>query len=868
MKKMFKTLFTLAIALTFAIGAMAQGTLKGKVVSASDNEALPGANIILKGTSNGTTTAADGTFQLDVNKQNGIIIISFIGYESKSLIFDVTKPDLGTITLESDAMSLEDIVVIGSGVIDLSEDRITPIASTTIPKIEIQEKAGNWDLPEILKSTPSVQNVKGGGFGDGAMYLRGFDQTNTAFLLNGQPINGMEDGKMYWSNWSGVLDIASAVQVQRGLGSSKLAISSVGGTVNLVTKTVDMKKGGFIQGMAGNDNYIKSTGYYSTGLMENGFAVSAMFGHWQGNGYMDAAKGQGQTYFLSLGYKPNDNNIFNFLITGAPQWHGAAGGDKISDYLDHGRRYNSWMGYYNGETYPGGRNYYHKPVINLSWDWTINNNTTLSTVAYASFGRGGFAYPQGRTFYSFSTEDGYIDYDAIEANNATNADADNFIKSSVNSHNWYGVISNLKYEFSENLSFNVGFDARSYHGIHFRTAADLMGATPEITSTYNGTYSLTESTGYNPWKNFFMLADRKQHFSYDYEEAINYLGAFGQVEYSLNNFSAFLQGAVSTQSHLKTDFWNYSTAKDAEKVTNPGFNLKTGASYNINENNIVFVNAGYYSRQPFHDDLFVNIRASNELNPFGNMNQKITGLEAGYKFKSEYVSANLNLYHTIWDNRILSSAKDTDNNGESDVFYQSSGIKEVHQGIELEVFARPMDNLKVNGFASIGDWTYNGNVETRSYDLNDVLLSEGDIAYIDGVKIGNAAQVTGGINAAYKIIKNLSIDATLNYFNNLYASIDLGASEYETANNRGSIKLPGYETVDMGVSYKIPVGDKKQNIQFRLNVNNILDKFYIENSSTNFFAEEGDETWEGINVNNKVDLGYGTTWNFSIRFNF
>ena len=47
---------------------------------------------------------------------------------------------------------------------------------------------------------------------------------------------------MYWSNWSGMSDIANFIQIQRGLGSSKLAISSVGGTVNFVTKATEKNK--------------------------------------------------------------------------------------------------------------------------------------------------------------------------------------------------------------------------------------------------------------------------------------------------------------------------------------------------------------------------------------------------------------------------------------------------------------------------------------------------------------------------------------------------------------------------------------------------------------------------------------------------
>ena len=49
----------------------------------------------------------------------------------------------------------------------------------------------------------------------------------------------MENGRVYWSNWSGLGDVTAAMQVQRGLGASKLAINSIGGTINIITKSTD-----------------------------------------------------------------------------------------------------------------------------------------------------------------------------------------------------------------------------------------------------------------------------------------------------------------------------------------------------------------------------------------------------------------------------------------------------------------------------------------------------------------------------------------------------------------------------------------------------------------------------------------------------
>lgn len=856
MKKMY---FAIAAFLLTAIG-FSQGTITGSVVDGDFGDPLPGANIMVQGTTTGVAADFDGNFTIEVSQSSGTLVISYIGFISKKVNF-TTVGNIGTISLNPDAQELEGVVIVGSGIIDLAEDRQTPIAVSTIKAREIREKTGNWDLPELLKSTPSVQNVKGGGFGDGQMFLRGFDQTNTAFLLNGQPINGMEDGKMYWSNWSGVLDIANAVQVQRGLGSSKLAISSVGGTVNIVTKTLDKREGGFFQSMIANDNYIKTTGYYSTGIMENGLSVAAMLGHWQGDGYVNNTGGQGQTYFLSFGYVPNENNIFNFLITGAPQWHAAAGSDNLRTFLDNGRKYNSWNtpnvnspNTLNGGAYPGGRNIYHKPVANLSWDLTFNDTASLSSVLYGSIGRGSFAQ-------------------LITDRNTGEA---LYARGSNNNHNWGGLVTNFNKQINENLNFNIGADVRLYNGIHFRDVREFIGVNSvSASSNYNGgAYELTNAYGgINPWNiTFNPNDDHSQRFGYDYEERINYAGVFGQLEYSKGAFSTFFQGSASTQSHIREEFLNAANegqSEESEKVNNPGFNVKAGVAYNLSEQNAIFANAGYYSRQPYHSDLYIDDRNSNELNPLATENQKITGLEGGYKFMGDILSANLNVYYTIWDNRIQYSSDDTNNDNIVDEFTQTSPLKQVHSGVELEVFARPADGLNFQGFVSIGNWEYDGNVTTTTSDENGNIISTGDPSYIDGVKIGQAAQFTAGISGDYEILPRLKLDANWNLYDNLYGSTLFGDSEFSTANNRGAIKLPSYDTMDAGLSYRMLVGkDNNKSIQFRLNINNVFDEVYLESSSDNTHVEPGDDVWNGVNTDNRVRFGYGRTWNFNLRYNF
>ena len=857
----------MTVAFLFSTVIMAQSTVTGTVIDAELNSPLPGANIIEEGTTNGVSSDFDGNFTITTEAASGQVVISYVGYNSVTIVFN-SDTNLGAIKLTPDN-SLDEIVIIGSGILNLAEGRKTPIAVSTIKASQIQEKTGNSDLPELLKSTPSVHTTQRGGFGDGQLFLRGFNQTNTAFLLNGQPINSPEDGRMFWSNWSGVLDVAQAVQVQRGLGSSKLAISSVGGTVNIVTKTIDKKEGGFIQQMIANDGYTKSSVSYSTGLMENGLAVTAMFGHWRGDGYVDHTEGQGQTYFLSFGYKVNENHLLNLMLTGAPQWHAAAGSGDLSDFLDpaenggRGRRYNSWNATgidspnnLNSGVYPGGRNVYHKPVMNLNWDWNINEKSSLSTVLYGSKGRGAFVQSQF---------------------NRTTREA-TYARGSNNNHDWYGLVTNYNNELSENLSLNVGADVRLYNGIHYRSVNEFFSLdSVGDSSTYNGgSYDITETFGgINPWNLLFNSNDdhaQRLHPYYDYEEKINYLGVFGQLEYSNDEFSAFFQGSASTQSHVRTEYGNSSVegkGEESEKVNNPGFNIKTGLAYNLNSENIVFANLGYYSRQPYHSDLFIDDRASNQLNPLSDENQKITGLEAGYKYMGDKISANVNLYYTIWDNKIDFDSEDTDDDNIADIFYSTSAIKQVHFGGELEVFARLTDKFQLQGFLSIGDWQYDGNVTLTATDDTGALVSAGDVSYIDGVKIGNAAQFTAGIGAKYEICSQFKVDANWNQYDKLYGNANYGGSEFSTADNRGSIELPSFDTVDAGLSYKMLVGENDQNsLQFRLNVNNLFSEVYLEYSDENKHVDSGDDVWNGVNTENRVRFGYGRTWNFSMRFNF
>ena len=771
--------------------------------------------------------------------------------------------------IEDENVSLGETLIIGKGVIDLQDDRKTPIAATTIKKEAIEQKVTGLDITQAFVNTPSITVAgQSGGFGESRVVTRGFDQSNTAFLLNGQPINGMEDGKVYWSNWSGMSDVANAVQIQRGLGSSKLAISSVGGTYNFVTKATDKKQGGFFSAGIGNNEYYKSTVAYNTGLINNKFGVSVMFSHWQGNGYNLGSAGQGQNYFISLGYKPTRRHTINLLITGAPQWHDQNSRSTIANYLKYGRKYNPNIGYLNGSEYNVRRNYYHKPVANLNWDWEINNQLSLSTVVYASFGRGGGSSTAG----SFSTDatTGLKNIQDVFDRQANGGESKGYVYSSVNNHQWFGAVSNLNYKINRNFNFNVGVDVRTFKGEHYKQLNDLLGGDYAMDYTNknrpNGT-NVSRIYSQNPWKSVTSYAgNADEKLGWDYDEKINYGGLFAQFEYTGDNFTAFFQGAISDQTNQRLDRFNYldsDSKQKSEKLENFGYNLKGGASYTISKNHQIFANAGYYSRQPFQNNLFMNYK--NDVNPFAE-NEEIVGIEAGYKFKSKNFWANFNAYYTTWANRITStSALITDPTSPRFNQYEytvNRGVEEVHKGLELEVNYKPLRTLTLTGFASLGDWTYKGETRSTKYDEDQNVISNGDAKpeNWDGLKVGDAAQTQFGAGVTYEFVKGLSVDADYRYNGDFYSS------KVDEAN--GNLKLPSYNLMDAGVTYNFNVSPKNKFI-LRLNVNNVLNHIYISEASTNYQdGYKGGDNYNGINVNNQVYFGYGRTWNASVKFTF
>ena len=898
----------------------AGGTITGKITEAGTNEVLPGANVIIEGTRMGAASGINGVYTIsNVPPGEYNLVVNFIGYKSQEE--QVTVEQGRTVTtnfvLESQVLTGREVYILA----DRARERETPVAFSTVKKTDMEARLGSRDIPLVMNVTPSVYATPGGGgAGDSRINVRGFNQRNVAIMINGVPVNDMENGWVYWSNWDGLGDASSSIQMQRGLSAVNLATPSIGGTMNILTDPTAMSSGAMFKQELGNDGFLKTTLSAATGLINEKFAFNGTIVRKTGDGLVDKTWTDAWAYYFGGSWQVNKANRLEVYAVGAPQRHGqnlymqniAAYSHDYAKELDDydpaaleaykesssGRLYNqTWntvSSSYGGQQAVGTNtfdrfdsgflnereNFYHKPIVNLNWYSQLSSKWNIFSTLYWSGGQGGGTgtldnrIPDGdRTtgafIWDYASEPTRIpDWNANIAMNRGDTDRKGnpktpgeslaILRNSRNNQNTYGLISKANFKASDALDVNFGIDWRTAQIEHYREVRDLLG----------GDYMIRYDSDF--WGEDGARVGLGDKVAYNNTNTVDWLGFFGQGEYSLGRITAYGMAGYSTINYTFVD--HFADAGDGSELTlesdpTSGYQVKGGAKYSVTEQLDAFGNVGYVSKVPIFDEVIDDVNGVFADNP---ENEKFTSFELGLNYFAGQFTAKVSYYYTQWADRAVSRGITNLDGSEAIIFL--SGMNQLHTGLEFEGAYQPINWFRLDLAGSFGSWNYLNDVsgQYKDYDNPDQPTVDYNF-YLDGLKVGDAPQTQLALAPSFYPVRGLFLQTVYRYYANHYS--DFNPLDRDDPTDRAqSWKSPSYGVFDFHASYKLPVNLGPVGLTLSAHIFNALDEIYVQdavdNSSYNAYRIDGAIVNPHSADAAEVYLGLPRSFNIGLQLNY
>lgn len=858
------------------------GNISGAAKMSPGDDFVAGAKITLL--KQGAAVARVATNDL------GTYVLENIPFGNYQIMFTLPLTDTIRFDIQLNQVSLvqnftiratqevREIRVIGN----LVNGQNVPVAVTKIDTKKITEELASRDLPMLLNGTPGVYATnRGGGDGDARINVRGFDQRNVGVMIDGVPVNDMENGAVYWSNWFGLDAITSQMQVQRGLGATKIAMPSIGGTINIITQGVGTKKGGSFKQEYATGNFLRSSLSYNTGMTPSGWGLTLSASYKQGQGWVEGTPTQGFFGYTKIS-KRLDKHLLTLSAFAAPQQHGQRSFYHGIQYWDTDRsetlgvpfdstlllndmgiRYNQHWGYVTNEAgereiLNERRNFYNKPQITLKDFWSVNDKLDISNLAYLSVGRGG-----GTSIFNSSAvlrdSNFNIDWDQMITENQVNSlfgtpnidplysdteiKASQILLASINNHFWLGYLGQFNYQYSKTTAFSGGLDYRYYEGRHYQIITNLLGADYFVSAA-----------NFNDPDPMQRVGDKiaKNTFNADRDGIVTYAGVFGQVEHSGERINWFANVSTILNGYKGIDYFQRKVLELSDTTLRigaldtityngqtyhagtpgleyfatdwkyiPGITLKGGLSYKLNKFQDIYCNLGYLNRTP----QFSNVIDNNSNSFFGEIvNEIIYAVEGGYHYSNKHFGVNYNAYFTNWKNKPFpyGVAVPDPNDPTEFIRVNINGMDAIHMGQEIDVAWEISSKLSFDFMFSIGNWIWNSSktVFIPQYDSLEFTFDA------KGVHVGDAAQTAIAASLRYEPIKNAYIKVQGQFFDRYYANFD----PFSLQGSNGGIdswRIPSYSLINLFAGYRF------KQFSFGGAITNLLNTSFISDANNN-----------------------------------
>jgi iron complex outermembrane recepter protein len=806
--------------------------ISGSVKDSTDNS--PVAHAILRLLPGGDSTFTDdnGYFRFE-EVPPGLyqLTVGAPGYVAKTSA--VRAPgQLFTIALLRRIYHLHPILVTAQ----IAQARRSPVTFSNLTSRVIKDQYVAQDVPVILSQLPSITQYSENGEGIGYSYItmRGFDQRRISIMINGIPQNDPEDHNVYWIDVPDLQASAQTIQVQRGAGNEFYGAPAIGGSINLETNNLGTQReltfsygagssgesfaGPLIDRVFGTGMTRRYSATFGSGLVDNRYTLYAHLAKNMTDGYRQDSWVDLNSYFFSA-TRYDDNVTTTFNIYGGPISDGLSylGLPKFAA-LDRNLRTSNWADWNTDSSWvnyspnmarfissngkdtvyavprrPSEIENFSQPHFELLNEWKLSPSLTLNNSLFLVLGSGFYDYDGSwadTSYFRITSQYGYN-----PASNPTDA-----LIHAYEGLSQYGWIPRLTI-FHDNGTLVLGAELDQNLSDHWQTLRWAQALPAGLPAGYR----------YNQWKARTDVGALYGHELYDLSSKTTLML---DLEYQFKQYDFYYEKFVGNRFIVPYHF----------------FNPRIGINYNMSSTSNLYFSASRTSREPQLSSLYNADESSGgetphfALNADGTLNfgdplvkpETLNDFELGYRFADSHYKAGVTAYWMDFYNELVS-------NGLLDQYGQpitGNAKRTRHVGLEIDGNAVITSELSL-----YGNVTFSSNklIEYTSYIDSLGNTISGGIS-LNGNRISGFPEMLGNIRATYTN-GELSIVLLGQYV----------GSQYTDNFNLASRLIDPYFIADAWISYKLNRFLSTSSVEFKLYVNNLLDRVYIAHGEGIYF---------------------------------
>ncbi len=768
-----------------------KGNVKGIIIDADTGKPISGIVVKILNSDLQRKTDNTGSFEITLLPTGEqILIIDQPGYDKQRIPVIITggkTTDLGTVILVPSITDLDE-----QGIISLDDENLS------------DDNTGSENISGLLQASSDVfDRAVSYQFSSARFKLRGLDSKYGSVLMNGIEMNKAYDYRPQWSEWGGLNDMFRNRETYKGMAASDYNFGGLLGTTNFVLRASQIRATKKFSYAATNRSYRnRLMGSYATGMMPNGWALAVSASRrWAQEGHFEGTFYDANSLFIAAEKKLNDKHSINLTAFVTPNRRGKSAPQTQEVFDLKGTKYNSYWGYQDGEQRNARIKRIFEPTAILTDYWRINDASNLQTSfaiqkGYTANSRLQYynAPNPDPTYYRYLPsywesrqdpiqayyakqdflENGQIDWNSLYVINKNyNGPARYF---------WYDDrIDDQVLTFSsvydrvlkENIVLNAGVQYKNFVNEGYAKMRDLMGSkyALNIDQYTNKSYNLLDS-------NTSVTEDDK--FYYDFNILGNDLKSFAQVQVSGKKIDFFVTGSFGFTSYqreglFKNELFENNSYGKSDQVKFTNYGLKIGSTFKFSGKHLIDMHFAMISQAPEWKNVFYNARVNNEITP-EIQNEKMTGLDASYIFRSSLVKARLSAYYyyTSQATEISRYYAQNVNLGNNVASYFVTQIltneDKADAGVELGLEAQLSPTVKATFAATYGTHTYKNNPDL--YLASDVFDAQAQgKSLLKDYKLSNGPQDAYSLGLEYRDPHYWFIGGNLNYYNHNYVSV-------------------------------------------------------------------------------------------------